>query len=118
MRSQANQFFLAQAKSLLDDKEATAKDLSDEDISKLRESCGGIVISEEDAAAYIPGEREVDALSGLRKQKDELRKQAAKLKNEGKIELAREKLVQYFEIDKRIKEKEAAEEASLLELIK
>lgn len=75
------------------------------------------IISETDALEYMPGEREVDSISGLRRQANELTKMAKKLKEEGKIDLAKEKLKQYYDIKKLIDAKVAAEEAELLQLL-
>jgi len=116
LRSQATQFFVEQAKDLHDDDKASAADLTLEEIDKLRSS-NRIVITEEDAMAYVPGERDNDALASLRKLRDEARKMAVKFKDEGKLELAREKVKQFAEYDSRIKQKEAEEGAKLLALL-
>lgn len=132
MRSQATQTFLAKVKKIKDDDEAKPIDLTDEELDTIRNECNGVLISEEDALEYTPGEREVSAVSGLRKQKDDLLKAVKKLKEEaikhkesGKadesqkaIALAKEKLAQYYQIDEQLKAAEAKAEEDLLNLLK
>lgn len=136
MRSQATQAFLAKVRKTKDDTETKMSELmetlTDEEIDQIRKDCNNILISEEDALEYTPGEREVSAVSGLRKQKDDLLKAVKKLKEEAvklkesgnakaseeKIVMAKEKLSQYYEIDKQLKDAEAKAEEQILELIK
>lgn len=120
-RSQATQKFIQAAKKILgldaDDK-FKSSDLSDEDIDNIRKEYNNILIDENAALEYIPGEREVSAISGFRKQKDELLKQIKALKEAGKTDLAKEKLVQFYEVDKQLKTAEASAEEELLNLLK
>lgn len=136
MRSQATQTFLAAVRRIKDDNETKMAELmaelTDEELDTIRKECNNILISEEDALEYTPGEREVSAVSGLRKQKDDLLKavkklkeEAVKLKEAGKadesnkaVAMAKEKLTQYYEIDKQLKEAEAKAEEDLLNLLK
>ena len=125
MRSQATQIFLSKVKKIKDDDDAKPIDLTDEELDTIRKECNNVLISEEDALEYTPGERDVSAISGLRKQKDDLLKTISKLrdiaislKNSGNIveakkhaNMAQEKLSQFYEIDTQLKAAEAKAEA-------
>lgn len=117
-RSQATQKFLQKVKAILDDEDAKPNQLDDAQLDEIRKEFNNILISETDALEYIPGEREVSAVSGYRKQKDELLKAVKKLKGEGKLDLAKEKLTQYYEVDKLLKAAEASAEEAILNLLK
>lgn len=117
-RSQATQKFLQKVKTILDDEDAKPAQLDDAQLDEIRKEFNNILISETDALEYIPGEREVSAISGYRKQKDELLKQVKKLKEEGNVAMAKEKLTQYYEVDKLLKAAEAEAEEKLLEMLK
>ena len=112
---------------------AKVKEFVDERNSKLTSPNvdDRILISQDDAFEYIPGERDVDSLSGLNNQKvklfkaaNETKKQyneaiklnnqelAARLKNEVKLQVGK-----YQEICIKIKEKEEQEQTSILELV-
>jgi len=78
-----------------------------------------IIGSEEDALDFIPGEREVSTLSGLKRQFDGLRKNIIKLKEAGSTkDVLRVEMVKLLEIDKLIKAEEAKEAEALNNLAK
>lgn len=136
MRSQATQAFISAVRKIKEDTETKIgdlmKELTDEELDQIKKDTSLILITEEDATEYTPGEREVSAVSGLRKQKDDLLKAIKKLKEEGaalktsgktaegdeKIKLAKEKLTQFYEVDKQLKSAEAEAEEKLLEMLK
>jgi len=73
-----------------------------------------IVITQKDATEYVPGEREVSALSGLLNQKTELLKAIKTAKEAGKIDEAKAQLVKYLEVIKRIEEEQKKEQDQIL----
>lgn len=78
-----------------------------------------VIGSEEDALDFIPGEREVSTLSGLKRQFDGLRKNIVKLKEAGAAkDVLRTEMVKLLEIDKLIKAEEAKEAEALNNLAK
>lgn len=110
MRSQANNRLIAP-----NDKGVGGMDPK-EKLERL--NAGGdrlIILSQEDAETYVPGQRELESISGLIKAKINAAKQIkdAKSKNNGKLVL--ELLGKYKELDARIKELQEKEEAKLLE---
>lgn len=90
-----------------------------------------ILISQDDAYEYIPGEREVDSLSGLNTQKTKLFKAAAETKKKyveavkiGNQELAsrlkeevKVQVAKYQDVCVKIKEKEEKEQSDILALV-
>ena len=81
---------------------------------KKKLATGENIISSDEAAEYIPGEREVDALSGLLRQKIELFKAIKEAKAKGDKETIKVQVVKYQEVCRLIQEKQDAEQAEIL----
>lgn len=73
-----------------------------------------VIISQDDAQAYVPGERDVSAISGLMRQKNELLKAAKAAKDAGNKDEAKMQILKYHEVCKQIEELQAKEAADLL----
>ena len=83
----------------------------------LKDPEKSVVINQEDADEYVPGERDVNALSGLIKQKTDLIKAIKLAKEAGNIEEAKLQASKYYEVVKMIEERQKKEEAEILAML-
>ena len=83
----------------------------------LKDPEASVVISQEDAENYVPGEREVSALSGLLRLKTELIKAIKAAKDAGNIDEAKAQAVKYHETVKRIDEEQKKEAEDILAML-
>jgi len=96
MRSVANS-------KLVKTEDGVTERISDEDVAKLR-STNSILVSEQDALDYVPGERDgASSVSGLTKVCNDLKKAALKAKGEGNLGLAAEHAKKWKEKSEELK---------------
>jgi hypothetical protein len=80
----------------------------------LKDPVASILVTEEDASEYVPGERETSSLSGMLKQKTDLIKAITKLKKDGDLDNARLQRDKYLELCAQIEAKQKEEQDDIL----
>lgn len=74
-----------------------------------------VIISEREAETYVPGQREVESISGLLKAKQAVAKQITTAKAQGNKTVLADLIPKYKELDSKIKALQEAEENRLLD---